>query len=776
MNELASNRAPRDNVSPLGKAIAHESAALHVTGRAVYCDDIPEPAGCAHAAMGLGPAYPARILAMDLEAVRAAPGVLGVYTASDIPGENNAGSVIHDEPLLASDETRYAQQPLFVVVAEERDQARRAARLAKFEAEELPAVVTFDQIAEASQAVCPPLEVVTGTPVEALARAPHRLDGRIDIGGQEHMYLEGQIALALPSPDGLRVVSSTQHPTEVQEMLCHLLELDSAEVTVEVRRMGGGFGGKESQAAHTAMMAALAAHHLDRPVKLRLDRDDDMATTGKRHDFRVDYSLGYDDSGRISVATFDLDARCGHSADLSAAVCDRAVFHSDNAYFLPEHRITSRRLKSNTVSNTAYRGFGGPQGMVAIERAIDQIAAKLGKDPLDLRYENLYGNHGDITPYGMQVQERVLEPLMRQLEASSDYRARRAAIEASNADNNAKGGRYRRGIALTPVKFGISFTISVLNQAGALLNIYKDGSILLNHGGTEMGQGLYLKVAQVVAHQFGLPIEMVKVSATRTDKVPNTSPTAASSGSDLNGMAALAACKTLKDRLTRFLQQKFGTDALPIFKDGRVMIGFNQMSFSEMARAAWFARVPLSATGHYATPGIGWDQATGKGRPFFYFSHGAAVSEVEVDTLTGANRVLRADLLHDVGQSINPALDLGQIEGAYIQGMGWLTMEELVFDAKGRLLTHAPSTYKIPTASDRPDVMNIGLFANKNPEATVYRSKAVGEPPFMLAISVHSALAHAIASLGAAGHWPALNAPATAEEVLRCLDLARETR
>ncbi len=772
MNQADIRRAPRETASPLGKALTHESAALHVTGRAIYCDDIGEPAGCLHAAMGLGPAYPARITAMDLDAVRSAPGVRGVYTAGDIPGENNAGSVIHDEPLLATDETRYAQQPLFVVVADQRDQARRAARLAKIEAEELPAQVTFDQIAEAATEVCPPLEIVTGSPADALNKAPHRLEGRIDIGGQEHMYLEGQIALALPSPDGLRVVSSTQHPTEVQEMLCHLLELDSAEVTVEVRRMGGGFGGKESQAAHTAMMAALAAHHLDRPVKLRLDRDDDMVTTGKRHDFRVDYALGYDERGRILAATFDLDARCGHSADLSAAVCDRAAFHSDNAYFLPEHRITSRRLKSNTVSNTAYRGFGGPQGMVAIERAIDQIAAKLGKDPLDLRYENLYGRHGDVAPYGMQVQERVLEPLMRQLEASSDYRARRADVDA----HNATGGRYRRGIALTPVKFGISFTISVLNQAGALLNIYKDGSILLNHGGTEMGQGLYLKVAQVVAHQFGLPIDAVKVSATRTDKVPNTSPTAASSGTDLNGMAALAACKTLKDRITKFLQQKFDTDALPIFKDGRVYIGFNQMSFSELAHAAWFARIPLSATGHYATPGIGWDQATGKGRPFFYFAHGAAVSEVEVDTLTGSNRVVRADLLHDVGQSINPALDLGQIEGAYIQGMGWLTMEELVFDAKGRLLTHAPSTYKIPTASDRPDVMNIELFANKNPEATVYRSKAVGEPPFMLAISVHSALAHAISGLGGAGYWPELNAPATAEEVLRCLDLARQSR
>lgn len=754
--------------NPLGRALEHDSAGQHVTGQALYCDDIREPAGCLHAAMGLGPAFPARIVAMDLDAVRQAPGVVAVFTAADIPGENNAGSVVHDEPLLASDQTSYAQQPLFVVAAETRDQARRAARLAKFEAEERPAAVTYDQIVERDEHVMPTLEVVTGDAEAALAKAQHKLEGRIEIGGQEHMYLEGQIALALPSPDGLRVVSSTQHPTEVQEMLGHLLELSSAEITVEVRRMGGAFGGKESQAAHTAMMATLAAYHTGRPVKLRLDRDDDMVTTGKRHDFRVDYRLGYDDSGRVYAGTFDLAARCGHSADLSAAVCDRAVFHSDNAYFIPEHRITSHRYRSNTVSNTAYRGFGGPQGMVAIERAMDQIAARLGKDPLDVRLENLYGRHGDIAPYGMQVKERVLEPLIRQLEVSADYRQRRAEIEAANQS----AGRYRRGIALTPVKFGISFTISFLNQAGALLNIYKDGSILINHGGTEMGQGLYLKVAQVVAHQFGVPLDMVKISATRTDKVPNTSPTAASSGTDLNGAAALAACKTLKQRLTRFLQQKFETDALPLFKDGRVLIGFHHMSFAEMARAAWFARIPLSATGHFATPGIGWDAKTGKGRPFFYFAHGAAVSEVEIDTLTGANRVVRADLLHDVGQSINPAIDLGQIEGAYIQGMGWLTMEQLVFNDKGQLLTHAPSTYKIPTATDRPDVLNITLYDNKNPEATVHRSKAVGEPPFMLAISVHSALAHAISGLGGPGYWPDLDAPATAEEVLRCLDAA----
>lgn len=765
MNQMSKPRV----TNPLGRAVEHDSASQHVTGQAIYCDDIREPAGCLHAAMGLGPAFPARIISMDIEAVRQAPGVVAVYTAADIPGENNAGSVVHDEPLLASDQTSYPQQPLFIVAAESRDQARRAARMAKFEAEELPAAVTFDQIVERDEHVMPTLEVVTGDAEAALAKAEHKLEGRIEIGGQEHMYLEGQIALALPSPDGLRVVSSTQHPTEVQELLGHLLELSSAEITVEVRRMGGAFGGKESQAAHTAMMAALAAYHTGRPVKLRLDRDDDMVTTGKRHEFRVDYSMGYDNSGRVYSGTFDLAARCGHSADLSAAVCDRAVFHSDNAYFVPEHRITSHRYRSNTVSNTAYRGFGGPQGMVAIERAMDQIAARLGKDPLDVRYENLYGHHGDITPYGMQVKERTLEPLMRQLEASSDYRQRRAEIEAANQN----AGRYRRGIALTPVKFGISFTISFLNQAGALLNIYKDGSILINHGGTEMGQGLYLKVAQVVAHQFGVPLDMVKISATRTDKVPNTSPTAASSGTDLNGAAALVACKTLKQRLTQFLQQKFETDALPMFKDGRVSIGFHHMSFAEMAHAAWFARIPLSATGHFATPGIGWDSKTGKGRPFFYFAHGAAVSEVEIDTLTGANRVVRADLLHDVGQSINPAIDLGQIEGAYIQGMGWLTMEQLVFNDRGQLLTHAPSTYKIPTATDRPDVMNIALYDNKNPEATVHRSKAVGEPPFMLAISVHSALAHAISGLGGSGYWPDLNAPATAEEVLRCVDAAR---
>ncbi len=630
-------------------------------------------------------------------------------------------------------------------------------------------VSTIAEAAEVGQVLHEPLVLENHFTDSSFNQCPCVTECGLSIGGQDHVYLEGQVALVVPSSDGIHVVSSTQHPTEVQDLIANLLDINAATVTVEIRRMGGAFGGKESQAAHFAMFAALGAHLTGLPVKLRLDRDDDMRITGKRHDFLVNYKVGHDADGLILAADIELSSRCGWSSDLSRSVNDRALFHAENAYFIPSIRITSNRYKTHTVSNTAFRGFGGPQGMVGIERCMDVIAKVTGKDPLDVRLLNLYGVSGRETPYGMSVDEDVLPELIQRLAETSDYRNRRKAIDLENGQMT----RFRRGIALTPVKFGISFTASFLNQAGALLNVYKDGSVSINHGGTEMGQGLHTKIRQVVAAHLGIEIDSIQVTSTRTDKVPNTSPTAASSGSDLNGMAALVAATKIRNRLEAFLQETYQTSAEAHFSNGTVEIEDHKLTFADLSRRAWFARVPLSATGHYATPDIGWDPETGKGRPFYYFANGAAVTEVEIDTLTGVSRVLRADILHDVGKSLNPLIDLGQIEGGYIQGMGWLTSEELVYSTHGELMTHGLSTYKIPTATDRPQ-MNIELWDGANPREMLYQSKAVGEPPFMLAISVHSAICHAISGLSPDNQfWPQLNAPATPQEILRCVQCAK---
>lgn len=753
--------------SPLGQALPQDSARRHVTGQADYCDDLPEPADCLHGVPVLGPPIKAKIDQIDWANVLAYPGVIAVITAADIPGENNAGGVVHDEPILPKEATGYAEQPIGLVVARTRLAARRAAKRVSIDYTAEPGPVSLEETIAAEDRLHEDLHLIQGDPDGELDRALFVTSGHIEIGGQDHVYLEGQIALAIPSHDGMHVVSSTQHPTEVQDLIAQMLLTPAASISVEVRRMGGAFGGKESQAAHVALWAALGAHTTGKAVKVRLDRDDDMRITGKRHEFWVKYQLGHDAQGQLISASFEMASRCGFSHDLSRSVNDRAVFHADNAYFLPHARIQSKRLRSATVSNTAFRGFGGPQGMMAIERGLDQIAARLVMDPLDIRLANAYGARGRTTPYGMQIEEDTLIPLMQTLAQQSDYRSRRQEIIAHNLTRP----RLRRGIALTPVKFGISFTASFLNQAGALIHVYKDGSIALNHGGTEMGQGLYQKVAQVVAHVLGVSLARIQPTATRTDKVPNTSPTAASSGSDLNGMAARAAAEIIRERLTGHLQARWNTTIEPHFANDEITAGPHRISFADAARSAWFARIPLSATGHWATPEIGWDARTGKGRPFYYFAYGAAVSEVEIDCITGMPRVVGADLLHDVGESLNPMLDYGQIEGGYIQGMGWLTMEQLVYSTQGVLNTHGLSTYKIPTASDRPADLRIALWPNQNPEQMVYHSKAVGEPPLMLAISVHSAIAHAISSQGPAGWWPPLNAPATAEEVLRCLTL-----
>jgi xanthine dehydrogenase large subunit len=737
----------------VSQPLRHDSAEGHVAGTALYVDDLPEAPGTLHLAFGLAADGHARLAGLDLAAVRAAPGVIAVLTAADIPGENNVGPVFHDDRLFAEDEILYPGQPMFVVAAISNRAARVAARLAKAETGPRPALVTIAEALEAGSQLEDAQIMARGDAQAALASAAHRLQGSVEMGGQEHFYLEGQAALATPGEGGaIHVVSSTQHPSEVQHLIATLLGLRSADVTVEVRRMGGAFGGKETQAAAYAAACALVAAKTGRPARIRADRDDDMVMTGKRHDFTAGYDVGFDGEGRIEGISIVLASRCGATADLSLAINDRAMFHADNCYFLPAVKIVSHRLKTHTVSNTAFRGFGGPQGMMAIERVMDAIAAQLGLDPLAVRQANLYGPGRDVTPYHMIVEDNVAPQLIAELAESADYAARREAVAAFNASHRI----LKKGIALTPVKFGISFTTTHLNQAGALVLVYADGSIHLNHGGTEMGQGLMIKVAQVVADVFAVPIGQVKIMATRTDKVPNTSATAASSGADLNGMAAKIAAEKIRARLDEFAATQPGSES---------------WTFAQLCRAAHLARIQLSATGFYATPKIHYDRKTHRGRPFLYFAYGAALSEVVIDTLTGEHRVIAVDILHDVGRSLNPAIDLGQIEGGFIQGMGWLTNEELVFDERGRLLTHAPSTYKIPTASDRPPRMDIRIFERgENAEATIHRSKAVGEPPLMLAISVFSALTQAVAAAAPGKGLPKLDAPATPERILAAID------
>ena len=757
-----------------GRAHHHDSAAKHVAGSAIYIDDMPELPGLVHLALGLSQRAHARVLAMDLSEVAAASGVVAVFTARDITGKNDVGPVIHDDPIFADGLVQYAGQSLFAVAAGTIEQARSAARLAKVTYEDLPAALDIAAARAAGLELEKPQRMALGDSAAALARAKHRAKGRLAIGGQDHFYLEGQVALAVPQEDrDVLVYSSTQHPSEVQHLIASMLGVPSNAVTVEVRRMGGAFGGKETQAALPAAVAALVAATLRRPAKICLDRDDDMVLTGKRHDFEIEYDVGFDDTGRIEGIAFDLASRCGYSTDLSLAINDRAMFHSDNAYFLSNVTILSHRYRTNTVSNTAFRGFGGPQGMMGIERVMDVIARALGKDALDIRKANLYGSAPrNVTPYHQTVEDNIAPEIIAVLETKANYRARRAAIANFNAANSV----LKRGLALTPVKFGISFTTTHLNQAGALVHVYADGSVHLNHGGTEMGQGLMTKVAQVVAEEFGIDLETVKISATTTGKVPNTSATAASAGADLNGMAAQAAARTIKERLIAFAAAEFkcGPEAV-VFQDNHVAAGAHRMRFAELVRAAYIARVSLSSTGFYKTPKIHYDRSTHTGHPFFYFAYGAAMSEVVIDTLTGENRTLRVDLIHDVGRSLNPAIDLGQIEGGFVQGMGWLTTEELVFDDNGHLRTHAPSTYKIPACSDRPPVFNMELWPAANREETVHRSKAVGEPPLMLAISVFAALADAVASVADYKIMPDLDAPATPERILLAVEKLRGT-
>ena len=753
----------------------HESAHLHVSGRATYTDDMPVLAGTLHAALGMSPKAHAKILSMSLDAVRATPGVVAVFTAEDIPGVNDCGPIIHDDPILAPGIVSYVGQPMFIVVATSHDAARLAARRAKIEFEEFPAILTAQAARKAESYVIPPMHLARGDALDKMSRSKHHERGEMLLGGQEQFYLEGQISYAVPKDDdGMHVWCSTQHPTEMQHLIAHALGVHSHNVLVECRRMGGGFGGKESQSGIFACCAALAAWKLLCPVKLRPDRDDDMMITGKRHDFHYNFEVGYDDVGTIEGVSVDMTSRCGFSADLSAPVMTRAVCHFDNAYWLSDVKIDGYCGKTNTQSNTAFRGFGGPQGAFAIEYIVDNIARSVGMDSLDVRLKNLYGKtEKNITPYSQPVSDNVLLELISELENTSDYRRRRANIDEFNANNTI----LKRGMALTPVKFGIAFNVTHFNQAGALVHVYTDGSVLVNHGGTEMGQGLNTKVAQVVAHELGISFEHVRVTATDTSKVANTSATAASTGSDLNGKAAQDAARQIRDRLATFAAEKFGTGASAAagvrFANDRVIVGDNAIPFGEVVSKAYLSRVQLWSDGFYATPDLYWDPKTLQGHPFHYYSYGAAVAEVVIDTLTGESRVLRADALHDVGASLNPAIDVGQVEGAFIQGMGWLTTEELWWNDGGKLMTHAPSTYKIPTINDCPPDFRVKLFKNRNAVDSIHRSKATGEPPLLLPFSVFFAIRDAVSGVGDHKVNPPLNAPATSEAILKAVSAVR---
>ncbi|WP_226662513.1 xanthine dehydrogenase molybdopterin binding subunit [Microbulbifer aggregans] len=760
------------NGSRSREAVAHESALKHVTGRAQYLDDIPEWPDMLHVATVGSEQACALIEHIDLEAARRASGVVDVIIQADIPGSADVSPVFGGDVLLAGERVDYMGQPVVAIAATSLEAARQAGKLVKIHYRAQSPRLSVQEALKHEEFVLPSHTIASGDAGTAIANANQQLQGELYLRGQEHFYLEGQISIAQPNEDGgVRVYSSSQHPAEVQKLVAQVLGVPLHLVQAEVRRMGGAFGGKESQAAALACMAAVFAVRNQRPVKYRMPRRDDMTQTGKRHDFWNQYRVGFDSDGIIRGVEMDLAGLCGHSADLSDGVVDRAMFHADNAYFYESARISGHRCRTNTVSNTAFRGFGGPQGMITAEAILDDIARTVGADPLDIRKRNLYHADRNTTPYGQALEEEVLPQLIEQLEQTADYRARREQIRAFNKSSP----QIKKGLALTPVKFGISFTSKHLNQAGALLHIYADGSIHISHGGTEMGQGLHTKIAQIVARGFGVDLERVRVAATATDQVPNASPTAASAGTDLNGMAALNAVDILKRRLLTFAAENYGADIERIsIRDDHCWIGERAIPFAELVKGAYMNRISLSATGFYRTPKIGYDRAAARGRPFLYFANGAAASEVEVDLSTGEYRVTRVDILHDVGESLNPAIDLGQVEGGFVQGMGWVTSEELLWNDQGRIISDSPANYKIPTAGDVPEIFNVDFFQRPNAEETVYRSKAVGEPPLMLAISVWCALRDACASLAAYRYSPPLGVPATPEQVYFCARAAKD--
>jgi len=756
----------QDLVTGVGRSVKHDSAPKHVSGEAVYVDDRLEFPNQLHVYARMSERAHARIVSIDTNPCYQIPGVAIAITAKDVPGQLDIGAVMPGDPLLADGKVEFIGQPVIAVAADSLETARKAAMAAIIEYEDLEPVLDVVEALHKKHFVLDSHTHKRGDSATALASAPRRLQGSLHIGGQEHFYLETQVSSVMPTEDGGMIVyTSTQNPTEVQKLVAEVLGVSMNKIVIDMRRMGGGFGGKETQAAGPACLCAVIAHLTGRPTKMRLPRMEDMTMTGKRHPFYVEYDVGFDDDGLLHGIEIDLAGNCGYSPDLSGSIVDRAMFHSDNAYYLGDATINGHRCKTNLASNTAYRGFGGPQGMVAIEEIMDAVARELGKDPLEVRKRNYYGKtERNVTHYYQTVEHNMLEEMTAELEASSDYAKRREDIRAFNAASPI----LKKGLALTPVKFGISFTASFLNQAGALVHVYTDGSIHLNHGGTEMGQGLNTKVAQVVAEVFQVDIERIQITATNTDKVPNTSPTAASSGADLNGKAAQNAAQTIKQRLVEFAARKWQIFEEDVeFKNGQVRLRDHYISFEELIQQAYFGQVSLSSTGFYRTPKIYYDRSQARGRPFYYFAYGAACSEVIVDTLTGEYKMLRSDILHDVGASLNPAIDIGQVEGGFVQGLGWLTMEELVWNDKGKLMTNGPASYKIPAVADMPLDLRVKLVENrKNPEDTVFHSKAVGEPPFMLGISVWCAIKDAVASLADYRAQPQIDAPATPERVL----------
>ncbi|HBB99872.1 MAG TPA: xanthine dehydrogenase molybdopterin binding subunit [Pseudomonas sp.] len=766
----------KDLVTGVGKSVKHDSAPKHVSGEAVYVDDRLEFPNQLHIYARMSDRAHARIVRVDTAPCYEVPGVAIAITAQDVPGQLDIGAVLPGDPLLADGKVEYIGQPVIAVAADSLETARKAAMAAIIEYEDLEPVLDVVEALHKKHFVLDSHTHKRGDSATALASAPRRLQGSLHIGGQEHFYLETQVSSVMPTEDGGMIVyTSTQNPTEVQKLVAEVLGVSMNKIVIDMRRMGGGFGGKETQAAGPACMCAVIAHLTGRPTKMRLPRMEDMTMTGKRHPFYVEYDVGFDDDGLLHGIEIDLAGNCGYSPDLSGSIVDRAMFHSDNAYYLGDATIHGHRCKTNLASNTAYRGFGGPQGMVAIEEIMDAVARELGKDPLEVRKRNYYGKtERNVTHYYQTVEHNMLEEMTAELEASSEYAKRREEISAFNAASPI----LKKGLALTPVKFGISFTASFLNQGGALVHVYTDGSIHLNHGGTEMGQGLNTKVAQVVAEVFQVDIERIQITATNTDKVPNTSPTAASSGTDLNGKAAQNAAQTIKQRLVEFAARKWQIFEEDIeFKNGQVRLRDQYISFDELIQQAYFGQVSLSSTGFYRTPKIYYDRSQARGRPFYYFAYGAACSEVIVDTLTGEYKMLRSDILHDVGASLNPAIDIGQVEGGFVQGLGWLTMEELVWNDQGKLMTNGPASYKIPAVADMPLDLRVKLVENrKNPEDTVFHSKAVGEPPFMLGISVWCAIKDAVASLADYRAQPQIDAPATPERVLWGVEQMRKLK
>lgn len=762
--------------SGVGRSVKHESADKHVSGEAVYVDDRLEFPNQLHVYARQSDRAHARIVRIDTSPCYEIPGVAIAITKDDVPGQLDIGPVVAGDPLLADGKVEYVGQVVLAVAADSLETARKAAMAAIVEYEDLEPVLDVVDAYRKKHFVLASHTHRIGDSASKLASAPRRLQGTLHIGGQEHFYLETQISSVMPTEDGgMLVYTSTQNPTEVQKLVAEVLGVPMNKIVIDMRRMGGGFGGKETQAAGPACLCAVIAHLTGRPTKMRLPRMEDMSMTGKRHPFYVEYDVGFDDDGLLHGIEMDLAGNCGYSPDLSGSIVDRAMFHSDNAYFLGNATINGHRCKTNTASNTAYRGFGGPQGMVAIEEVMDAVARSLGKDPLEVRKTNYYGKtERNVTHYHQTVEHNVIHEMTAELEESAEYAKRRREI----IEFNQKSPVLKKGLAMTPVKFGISFTATFLNQAGALIHIYTDGSIHLNHGGTEMGQGLNTKVAQVVAEVFQVDIERIQITATNTDKVPNTSPTAASSGTDLNGMAAKNAAETIKQRLVDFLVREYKVTPEDIeFRNGQVRVRDHFLSFEEVIQKAYFGQVSLSSTGFYRTPKIYYDRDKAAGRPFYYYAYGVACVEVLVDTLTGEYRMLRGDILHDVGDSLNPAIDIGQVEGAFVQGMGWLTMEELVWNAKGKLMTNGPASYKIPAIADMPIDLRVKLVENrKNPEDTVFHSKAVGEPPFMLGIAAWCALKDAVASLADYKVQPQIDAPATPERVLWGVEQMRKLK